>query len=48
MSSLIGFGPCKFLASETSAASALVLRSTRMICAAFLTMLQLRVFQAVY
>ncbi|KAM0852206.1 hypothetical protein ACQ4PT_051919 [Festuca glaucescens] len=42
------FGPCKFLASETSAASAMMLRSTRMIGAAFLTVLQLRVFQAVY
>lgn len=38
------FGSCKFLASETSAASALILRSMRMmICAAFLTLLQLRV-----
>uniref|UniRef100_A0ACD5UPN7 Uncharacterized protein n=2 Tax=Avena sativa TaxID=4498 RepID=A0ACD5UPN7_AVESA len=42
------FGPCKFLASETSAASALMSRSMPMMGAAFLTALQLRIFQDVY
>lgn len=41
------FGPCKFLASETSAASALTLGRVWMICAASLIAIQLRVFQVV-